>query len=621
MVAQGAPVDGGALAAATAALVHRGPDGQTTWRSCDGRVGLGHTRLQIVGGNGAQPLRSEDGQVVAVVNGELYGWRDARRQLERHGHHFSTDTDSEIVVHLYEEHGAQLIDYLRGEFAFLIWDGQRRQLLGGRDRFGIKPLFYARTGATLVLASEAKALFAAGVIAEWDVDAAVAALHGCFAPGSSLFRGVRQVPPGHLIRAGNRVTTERYWRPAFPRRRAVAHDAGMEATVRHVHALLEDAIAVRMQADVPVGYLLSGGLDSSAVLGIAAARATQPLRAYSVAFDGVRHDESPAAVAAATHAGAELHVVRATDAAIAEAFTDAVAQSEGLHMNAHGVARFLLSAAIHNDGVRSVMGGEGADELFAGYGFLSRAVAAEPTRPLAAASRLVGRLTSDERALAATSPILARAIHAARLPPWTIARAGAWLSALRSLISVDARRSTGDPYLRLARELRLHDGMLGRDPARQLLLVWLLTVFPGYHLAADRLDMAHAVEVRLPYLDGPLFTYVSRLSVAQLAAGGIQKGLLRRAVRRDVPASAVVAAKQPFVAPPSAAEPGTGLHDVVQDLLRSGAAADVPFLDRRAAISLLDRLPRLDLSGRADVDPILVMMASAVVLQAQLRPG
>ena len=621
LVALDAPVDETALAAATATLEHRGPDGSTTWRSRDGRVGLGHTRLQIVGHHGGQPLRSEDGGVLAVVNGELYGWRETRRRLEHRGHRFATDTDSEIVVHLYEEYGAALVDHLRGEFAFLVWDAERRCLLGARDRFGIKPLYYAPTCAGFVLASEAKALFAAGVKAGWDMDAAVAAMHGCFAPGSSLFRGVTQVPPGHLIRVGDRVTLQRYWRPAFPRRRALAHPPRVEVAVAKVHDLLVDAIAARMHADVPVGYLLSGGLDSSALLGVATARAAAPPRAYSIAFDGRQHDESPAAAAAAAHAGADLRVVRATDALIAEHFMSAVARSEGLHVNAHGTARFLLSAAIQGDGIRCVMGGEGADELFAGYGFLTSAVVGSRPTPLGLAGRLVGRLSPDERAVAATSPILARALHGSRLPDWAVARAGDWLSALRSVVASDARGLWRDPYLRLALELRMPSGMLGREPARQLLLVWLRTVFAGYHLAADRLDMAHAVEVRLPYLDGPLFDYTSRLPVRLLTAGGRQKGLLRQAAGRYVPGSVLEASKRPFMAPPSAAQPRTALHDLVQDLLRSDVAADVPFLDQPGVISLLDLLPRLDPARRANLDPILLMAASAVALQWHLRPA
>jgi asparagine synthase (glutamine-hydrolysing) len=163
--------------------------------------------------------------------------------------------------------------------------------------------------------------------------------------------------------------------------------------------------------------------------------------------------------------------------------------------------------------------------------------------------------------------------------------------------------------------------MLGREPARQLLLVWLRTVFAGYHLAADRLDMAHAVEVRLPYLDGPLFDYTSQLPVELLTAGGCQKGLLRQAAGPYVPGSVLEASKRPFMAPPSAAQPGTALHDLVQDLLRSDVAADVPFLDQPGVISLLDLLPRLDPARRANLDPILLMAASAVALQAHLRPA
>ena len=219
ILSQGGPVDAGALRRATRALRHRGPDAERTWVSPSGRIGLGHTLLVINDPHGVQPIASEDGRLHIIANGQFYDFARIRASLEAKGHRFRTRSDSEIALHLYEDLGAGCLEQLRGQFAFVIWDEETGSLFAARDRFGLKPLFYAEHGGALYLASEAKALFAAGVPRGWDESGVYHWLLACPDERRSLFDGIRQVPPGHVLRAGNgSVRLERYWDlPASPR--------------------------------------------------------------------------------------------------------------------------------------------------------------------------------------------------------------------------------------------------------------------------------------------------------------------------------------------------------------------------------------------------------------------
>ena len=223
ILSRNGPVPEPALGRATAALRHRGPDGERTWLSPTGRAGLGHTLLAINDPEGFQPIASEDGRLRIIVNGQFYDFARIRAELEERGHRFRTRSDSEIALHLYEDMGAGCLERLRGQFAFVIWDEETGRLFAARDRFGLKPLFFAEHGGALYLASEAKALFAAGIPRSWDARAVYHSLHACPDERRSLFAGISQVPPGHILRAGEGgVRLERYWDlPPSPRQGGV----------------------------------------------------------------------------------------------------------------------------------------------------------------------------------------------------------------------------------------------------------------------------------------------------------------------------------------------------------------------------------------------------------------
>ena len=632
------PVDAGAVRRATRALRHRGPDAERTWVSPSGRIALGHRLLVINDPDGHQPIASEDGRLHIVVNGQFYDFKRIRAELEAKGHRFRTRSDSEIALHLYEDHGAGCLEHLRGQFAFVIWNEETGSLFAARDRFGLKPLFYAEHDGALYLASEVKALFAAGVPRAWDELGMYHWLIACPDERRSLFRGIRQVPPGHVMRAGNGpVRLERYWDlPASPRHRRHRRrprggttDAGggpaptltFPDAVEQARELTEEAIRLRMVAGVPVGCLISGGLDSSSVLAVAATCTDGPVAAFTVGFERREFDESDGAREAAAAANADHTIVTLGDADLADHFADAVWHAETLQYNTHGAARYLLSRGVRDAGYRSVLAGEGADEAFFGYEFLRAATGATRGgfRPARILRILPGLLRSPRRhhpTLAAVSPWLARLALLLPAAPSLFTRLSGGLGLIQSVCSRDFLRGfdSYDPYRAYYRRCKKAAAISRREPARQLLYLWLHSIFANYHMAADRLDMAHGVEVRLPFLDHHLFEHLNRLPLALLTDHPREKHLLREAMRPHIPPPVYDRVKRPFMAPSAVGTAGP-LHDFLQDTLRGDALKAVPFMDAAAVGDLLDGLPRLDERDRGSADSLLLMLASVAVLQ------
>ena len=620
ILSQNGPVDPAAVRRATRALRHRGPDAERTWVSRSGRVGLGHTLLAINDPEGVQPIASEDGRLRIIVNGQFYDYRRIRAELEARGHRFRTRSDSEIALHLYEEMGAACLEHLRGQFAFVIWDEETGRLFAARDRFGLKPLFYVEQGGVLYFASEAKALFAAGVERAWDERGVYHWLVACPDERRSLFAGIRQVPPGHVLRAGNGgVRLERYW--DLPAAGTAPTVTSFPDAVERTRALTEEAIRLRMVAGVPVGCLISGGLDSSSVLGVAATCTDGPVAAFTVGFERREFDESAGARAMAAAAGADHTVVTLGDADLAEHFADAVWHAETLQYNTHGVARYLLARGVRDAGYRSVMAGEGADEAFFGYEFLRAAVGASrgglgPRKLLRILSGLLRSPRRHHPTLAAVSPWLARIALLLPAAPSLFTRLSGGLGLIQSVCSRDFLHGFDgyDPYRTYYRRCKDVAALSRREPARRLLYLWLHSIFANYHMAADRLDMAHGVEVRLPFLDHEFFEYCNSLPLPLLTDHEREKHLLREAMRPHIPDSVYEAVKRPFMAPSAVGVDGP-LHDFLQDTLRGEGLKAVPFVDAGAVGGVLDGLPRLAAEDRGSVDSLLLMLASVAVLQ------
>jgi asparagine synthase (glutamine-hydrolysing) len=621
------PIRADALERATRRLAHRGPDGQQTWLASDRRVGLGHARLSIIDlATGDQPIAGEDEAVRIVVNGEFYDFERSQRDLERRG--LRTRSDSEIALHLYEDHGTACLRHLRGEFAFALWDGPNDTLFAARDRFGIKPLYYATHRGTLYLASEIKALLAAGVPARWDRAAFFQANHLLGTPHDrTLFEGIYPLPPGHyLLACGGEVRLVRYWDfdyPAADDARPAGADAEYAERFRHA---LDEAVRLRLRADVPVGCYLSGGLDSCAVLGLAALHRAEPIRAFTLTFDRADYDEGAIAREMAAHAEADFRPIPIRHADLADHFADATWQAETLFVNAHGVAKYLLSRAVRDAGYKVVLTGEGSDEILAGYAHFRRDLLLS-----GAQGRDAGAVRQLLEQLQAKNPV-SRGILLpdSQVPPLASVRRAlgfvpSWLEVfattgarLRALFApaFAAEFAGRDPHRAFLNGLDVAGQLAGRAPVNQSLYLWSKAALPSYILAVlgDRMEMAHSVEGRVPFLDHHVVELVRDLPVAQKIRGMTEKYVLREAARPVLSATVYARQKHPFLAPPAALTPGERLYELMQETLRGPALDSLPFYDRGKVVTLLDDLPALGDAARTALDPVLMVLLSACCL-------
>jgi len=622
-----------ALHRATQSLYHRGPDGQRHWLSPDQRVGLGHARLSIIDlVTGDQPIANEDGRVRIVVNGEFYGYEAIRRELHESGHQLSTRSDSEIALHLYEDFGVQCLHRLRGEFALVLWDETNRTMFAARDRFGIKPLFYAFHKETLYLASEVKALFAAGVPARWDAESVYHSVEFGAHPVRTLFDNVFQVPPGHYLLATDKhVQLKQYWDFDYPRtngKLAQRSDAEYAAEFRHT---LEEAVRVRLRADVPVGCYLSGGLDSCAVLGLAAKHHPEPIRAFTLTFDHGDYNEEAEAKEMAAKVGAEFYPIPIRQDDLADHFSDAIFQSEAFCWNAHGVAKYLLSRAVRNAGYKVVITGEGSDEILGGYAHFRRDMLlynqnGQDPATIASLLRNLEEVNPVSRGLLLPDGEARPLENVKRLlgfvPSWMEAFSARSVK-MQAVFSGDFGTTVGlrHSYQPLLSDLDVRGQLAGRDPVHQSLYLWSKTVLPGYilNMLGDRMEMAHSVEGRVPFLDHHVVEVIRSQPVTQKIRGMTEKYVLREAVRDLITDTVYRRQKHPFLSPPATLNPREKLSTLVQDTLRSPVLGSIPFFDQKKVITLLDSLDGMDQGSRIANDQVLMTLVSACVLQDRFR--
>lgn len=575
----------GTLSAATLQLRHRGPDGAHWWLQDRGVAGLGHSRLSVIDFQyGQQPLSNEDGSIQVTINGEFYGFEDIRSHLQAQGHFFKTNSDSELLPHLYEEMGIDCLSQLRGEFAFALWDDRRGRLWAARDRFGVKPLFYWTDGKRLLLASEAKSLLAAGVPAGWDSESVLDQIFFFVRQDRSLFCDIRQVPAGHyLLYENGCLAIKKYWDLDYPE----MHNHLELSEADHcasMYSALSDAVRARLRSDAPVTVFLSGGLDSSCVLAFAAQTGMNQPSALHVSFPGTDYDEKAMANRAAFYSGAQLDVLEVCETCLADNLKEAIWHGEMLAFNAHGVARYLQSRKASALGFKVALTGEGADETLAGYPRFREDVRPEGRRSSRAVRVLADRL--------GFSPSWIERIHQERSVFYALL-SPAWLNTF----SFDSLCESFIDQFDLADQLK------NRHPLHQSMYLWMKSVLPNYTLCADRLDMAHGIETRPPFLDHQLWEISRRLPPSLLIRGHQEKWVLREISIGCVPEEIRRRTKHSFTAPVFS---GSGpLHDYVNDELRSASFRCIPFFDHSAVMSLLEMLDQVSQPG---VDSAVMML-------------
>jgi asparagine synthase (glutamine-hydrolysing) len=574
------PADPDRLARMSAKLLHRGPDSDGVF--VDGPAGLAARRLAIIDlETGDQPIANEDSTVHVVQNGELYNYPELRGELERAGHTFRTHGDTEVLVHLYEQEGPGFARRLRGMFAVALWDSTRRRLVLARDRYGIKPLYYRADTDGLEFASELRSL----PRGEIDLDALEAFLAFNSIPAPlTIFREARKLPPGHvLVWEDGNLSLERYARPA-PVPVAELRDDDEAELIEELRSRLRDSVRAHLLADVPVGVLLSGGIDSSALVALAAQESAEPVRTFSIGFEERSFNElADARLVAERYGTLHRELVLRPDAAVllpalADAFDEPFADSSAL-------PTYLVSQLAAED-VKVALSGEGGDELFGGYYTYVADLLAERAGGLAGLARpLVERLPTST-ARASFDYKAKRFVRGAQLPP--LERHHAW----KEIFSADARAElTGrrhgfDPVDLYRERFAETDGaeLLARlqDVDRTIYLVDDLLV------KTDRASMAHSLEARVPFLDPVVTNFALALPARHRVHGLRKKVLLRKAVAPLVPGRIVRGKKRGFSIPAAAWLRGE-LEPFARETLSADTLRRQGFFRPEAVTKLIDR--------------------------------
>ena len=568
-------------------LHHRGPDSDGTFER--GPVALAARRLSIIDlEHGEQPIANEDGSVVVVQNGEIYNYRELKRELERAGHRFATDCDTEVLVHAYEEHGDSFLERLRGMFAIALWDDRRRRLLLGRDRFGIKPLYYAAEDGGLIFASELKAMLEHPGFSRQTEPRAIAAFlafNSIPAP-LTIYATARKLPPGHLLAwEGGEVEVRRFARPR-PVPAGEVRREGAAALAIELQSTLRDSVRAHLVSDVPVGVLLSGGVDSGALTALAAAESPERLKTFSIGFQESGFDELARARLVAERYGTDHQelIVRPDAVQLLPKLVEAFDEPFG---DSSAVPTYLVSELAAGE-VKVALAGEGGDELFGGYyTYVADLLAPRIGRLAALSAPLVEALPSSDARVGFDYKAKRFARAAALSDP--LERHHAWKeifspAARHSLL--DGRATAWDP-LDLYRERYAETA--GAEPLARLQDVDL-----GIYLAddllvkTDRLSMAHSLELRVPFLDPLVAGFASALPTAMKVRGTAKKRLLRRAVAPLLPKEIVRGRKQGFSIPLAAWLRGP-LEPFAREVLSAPNLERQGYLDPAVVAGVLDR--------------------------------
>lgn len=544
-----------------AALRHRGPDGIGHFRSA--ACTLASARLSIIDlETGNQPVANEDESVWTVLNGEIFNFIELRSELKALGHQFRTRSDTEVIVHAYEEYGDRFIEHLTGQFAIALWDVRRKRLLLARDRVGIRPLFYARIAGRLLFASEIKAIFAvapeAAALDEHGL-AQVFTFWGTVGQ-QTVFRGIRSLPAGHLlILEEGRERLEGYWDWDF-QERSGPKSLSLDEAAESLHALLTEVVRQQLRSDVPVGAYLSGGLDSSGITALAKEN-VHALQTFSIAFEDPEFDESAHQREMADFLGVTHSTIRCAAEDIGNIFPDLIWHTETPILRTAPAPLMLLSRYVHDSGLKVVLTGEGADEVFGGYdlfkeGKIRRFWAEQPSsswRPLLfsrlypylsrspVANRHFARLFFGQHLEELDNPFYAH------LTRWSTTR-GIYRLLSPDMQAILLRAEPEKELKRLLPAAFVGWSSLSRDQ-----YIEVKTLLEGYLLSSqgDRVSLAHSVEGRVPYLDHRVIEFVNALSPRFKLRALHEKVLLRRALGKVLPGSIVKRVKQPYRAPDS----------------------------------------------------------------------
>lgn len=622
------PLEPSQLKQMLAMIRHRGPDEFGTYLFQDEQSGvaLGSARLSIIDlGGGQQPIGNEDDSAWIVFNGEIYNYVELRPLLEQAGHQFKTDSDTEVILHLYEEYGPDCVSHLNGQFAFAIWDERQRRLLIARDRVGIRPLYYTVQDGSLIFASEMKAILADERVTPELDPIALDQIFTFWSPiqPRTIFKGIQTLPPGHFLLAqdGN-IHIESYWQPGFPPAAESEENAlglSLEDAARQLRDLLIDSTQIRLRADVPVGAYLSGGLDSSSTAALVHHYTGNRLETFSIAFTDEAFDESEFQYRMADHLGTSHNLITCSHEDIGRVFPDVIWHTETPIMRTSPAPLFLLSKLVNDHNFKVVLTGEGADEFLGGYNIFKEAKirrfwARQPEsaiRPL-----LLHKLYPYIGGL--QNEAYLRKFFGQGLEDVTAAdysHAIRWRNTSRTKRVFAPEFKGGIPELSPLEQIALPEGFADWNGIAKA--QWLeITIFLAEYLLCsqgDRMGMAHSVEGRFPFLDHRVVEFAAQLPPQYKIRGLDEKHILKQAMRDLLPDEIWNRPKRPYRAPiHKSFFPGGQPVDWVAEIMSPASIEAAGVFNPQAVQGLQKKIARVGQLGETDD------MTLAGVLSTQL---
>lgn len=604
----GSPPERQLLHRMVGAIRHRGPDAAGV--RVEGAAGLAHARLSIIDlRGGSQPMSNEDGSLWVTFNGEIFNYLELRETLLAKGHRFATRSDTEVILHAYEEYGEECVRQFNGQWAFGVWDSRRKTLFLSRDRLGVRPLYYTTAGDKFLFASEVKALLQHPEVARGLDPVGLDQVFTFWStlPPRTVFQGVSELPPGHnLVLRDRELRVTQYWQLSYDRCGPAMPEA------EHAERLLDlltDATRLRLRSDVPVGAYLSGGLDSTVTTALARRATTGPLRTFSITFDDAEFDESYFQHLAVDFLQTDHEVIHCRLEDIGQVFPDVIWHAERPVLRTAPAPMVLLAELVRNEGFKVVLTGEGADEMLGGYDIFKEAKvrrfwAARPESEFRA--RVLERLYPYLPNLQAQPLAYRKAFFHVRpedlASPW-FSHLPRWeLTARLKLFFSPAMRAELADHDACAECLAALPAAYARwHPFCQAQYLESTTLLPGYILSSqgDRMAMAHGVEGRYPFLDHRVAEFAAALPPRMKMRGLDEKHLLKRAAAGLVPSAILARTKQPYRAPDAkcffSSSGGRGMPAYVEELLSPRRIRDDGVFQPEA----VERLVRKVRAGRS----------------------
>jgi len=583
---------------------HRGPDAFGIY--VDSLAGLASARLSIIDlPGGDQPIHNEDRSLWVVYNGEIFNYPELRKDLEERGHRFYTRSDTEILVHLYEERSSELLRELNGQFAFAIWDQRKECLFLGRDRLGVRPLFYYIRDGRLVFGSEVKAVFADPEIPRTFDLQTLSDIFTCWSPLGSLtpFKGVSQLLPGHYaIFSRQGMTTRPYWQLSFSK--SHRGDRSLASWTEELSHLLYDATRIRLRADVPVGAYLSGGLDSTCITSLVKRFFNNRLCTFSVSFTDERFDEASFQAKAVQALETDHRMIRCTDQDIGKVFPQVIWHTEAPILRTAPAPLFLLSNLVRENAFKVVLTGEGADEVFAGYDIFKedkvrRFWARQPLSKMR--PKLLQRLYPDifsqenNRASTFLEGFFRKGLSQIDSPTYSHMIRWENTAQTKAFFSKDLQEEIGqedgfvDRFI-----LMLPPDFMRWDPLSRAQYTEISIFLSNYLLSSqgDRMAMAHAVEGRFPFLDHRVVEFACQVPQSYRLQGLEEKFILRKSAADLIPAELARRPKRPYRAPISRCFLGDPSQDYVGELLSDASINQTGYFDPAMVKRLLEKCRR-----------------------------